>query len=809
MKALRMRITKAKLFSLLLSLFLLCPNTTAQLTGCASIDLGSDLSVDCADGCVPLSANVQQVGQTTQYEIISIPNNPPYPYDQGTVAFVGNDDIWSEAIDLPFDFCFFGNTYDEIVVGANGVLSFDLWLAGGDCAWAFDQQMPNAVGVPYQNSINGAYHDIDPSLGGEIRYAVLGDYPCRTFIVSFYNVPHYQCNSIYTTQQIVLYETTNIIDVYIEDKPSCNSWNSGNAVIGIQNPAGTIAYVPPNRNTGSWSASNEAWRFSPSGASVYEVTWYDEEGAEIATGDNVEICPTQSTTYTAEVVYDICDGTQVVETDEIFVEMLGEVTTSLTTVVSCDPVSWNNVNYNSTGVYTYTTENSMGCDSVATLDLVVHLATYSISTALECNEYFWNGQTYNESGTYQYISMDVNGCDSVATLELEITLPTSSLTDVEACNEYTWNGTTYTSSGLYDYSELNSVGCDSTATLDLIINTPSFSNSEVYTCEPYTWNGITYDVSGTYEFMTINESGCDSTATLDLSINAFTTSYNTVNACENYSWNGTNYTTSGFYEYNTVNAAGCDSIAFLNLVIDYNSSSFNNATSCEEYMWNEETYYSSGVYTYFTTNSNGCDSLAYLDLEIVNPTASYTYIDACDQFTWNGETYTETGVYSFETVNSVGCDSIVSLDLYVYPAAQTTAEVEVEACNEFTWNGLTYTESGDFIYTTENENGCDSTTTMHLTIYTDNVFLPNVFTPDNDGVNDAFAPVSENVELLKLMVYNRWGNQVFYTESMDEVWDGTYQGGDYLCADGVYTWYISYKCLAERYEKYGHVNLLR
>ena len=86
---------------------------------------------------------------------------------------------------------------------------------------------------------------------------------------------------------------------------------------------------------------------------------------------------------------------------------------------------------------------------------------------------------------------------------------------------------------------------------------------------------------------------------------------------------------------------------------------------------------------------------------------------------------------------------------------------------------------------------------------------PNNADTDNDGVNDAFAPVSENVELLKLMVYNRWGNQVFYTESMDEVWDGTYQGSNYLCADGVYTWYISYKCLAERHEKYGHVNLLR
>ena len=114
MKALRMIIAKSKLFYLLLSLLLLSTNTTAQLTGCASLDLGPDLSVDCNNGCVPLSADVQQVGQTTQYDIISIPNNPPYPYDQGIVAFVGDDDIWSEAIDLPFDFCFFENTYDEI-----------------------------------------------------------------------------------------------------------------------------------------------------------------------------------------------------------------------------------------------------------------------------------------------------------------------------------------------------------------------------------------------------------------------------------------------------------------------------------------------------------------------------------------------------------------------------------------------------------------------------------------------------------------------------------------------------------------------
>jgi len=64
-----------------------------------------------------------------------------------------------------------------------------------------------------------------------------------------------------TTQQIVLYESTNNIEVYIEDKPVCSTWNSGNAVIGIQNGTGLIGIAPLNRNTGAWSATHEAWRF--------------------------------------------------------------------------------------------------------------------------------------------------------------------------------------------------------------------------------------------------------------------------------------------------------------------------------------------------------------------------------------------------------------------------------------------------------------------------------------------------------------------------------------------------------------------
>ena len=163
----------------------------AQLTGCASIDIGEDLQVSCEEGCITLEANVVEVGLTTEYVVEPIEYLPPFPFDQGTVIIVGEDDVWSDAVTLPFDFCFFDETYNQVVVGANGVLSFDDFLAGDYCEWQFSQSIPNSTGEPYRNSINGAYHDIDPSLGGEIRYAILGEYPCRTFIVSFVQVPHY------------------------------------------------------------------------------------------------------------------------------------------------------------------------------------------------------------------------------------------------------------------------------------------------------------------------------------------------------------------------------------------------------------------------------------------------------------------------------------------------------------------------------------------------------------------------------------------------------------------------------------------
>ncbi len=198
------------------------------------------------------------------YVVESIGFNPPHSYILMN-ANVNMDDVYTGIIPLGFDFDFYGITYSNVVVGMNGVINFDTFYAGTVCPWQFDEDIPS-INMEIKNSIFGVYHDMDPSVSSdeEINYAQYGTAPNRRFVVNFYQVPHYGCNEIRSTVQIVLYETTNTIEVYVKDKPICPTWNDGNAVLGIQNIDGTEGIAAPNRNTSDspWEAYNEAWRFS-------------------------------------------------------------------------------------------------------------------------------------------------------------------------------------------------------------------------------------------------------------------------------------------------------------------------------------------------------------------------------------------------------------------------------------------------------------------------------------------------------------------------------------------------------------------
>jgi gliding motility-associated-like protein len=100
------------------------------------------------------------------------------------------------------------------------------------------------------------------------------------------------------------------------------------------------------------------------------------------------------------------------------------LTTTVDTVICASllPFTWNNINVNATGIYPFTTQTALGCDSITRLNVTVKLVTRSITRDSTCanQPYTWNGNTYTSSGTYSVTLPNAEGCDSIATLILNV-----------------------------------------------------------------------------------------------------------------------------------------------------------------------------------------------------------------------------------------------------------------------------------------------------------------------------------------------------------------------------------------------------
>src|SRR5690606_10376563 len=98
------------------------------------------------DSCMQFSASYEATGDTTTYEVESIPYIPPYQYTGGTpIDFSGETGLFyfSPVLDLTFDFCFFGQTYSGMTVSPMGALTFDTNRAGEMTPWFIDQPIPD------------------------------------------------------------------------------------------------------------------------------------------------------------------------------------------------------------------------------------------------------------------------------------------------------------------------------------------------------------------------------------------------------------------------------------------------------------------------------------------------------------------------------------------------------------------------------------------------------------------------------------------------------------------------------------------
>lgn len=313
----------------------------------------------CPQSCSTLVKQIPHIKGTEDYTVSTIPHTP-YPWVSGTgteLIELYADDMYSAVVPLPFSFCFYGSVYNNCVVGSNGLISFDISIANQVNSWSLTtvphgstpQPVPYAGGVPNdvtstyypRASIMGAYHDIYPLLnpGGQrrVEYTTVGTAPCRKFVISFYLVPLYGsavCNARYCSQQIVLHENTGLIDVHLGDKPVCNGWNMGLAILGIQNWNRNAAVTAPGKNATVWSETASSYRFTPSGngSRFVRSEMFTLGGTLVATADTLttvpglldirftNTCPPADTTrFEIRTTYSSCNNpaTQLLQIDTI------------------------------------------------------------------------------------------------------------------------------------------------------------------------------------------------------------------------------------------------------------------------------------------------------------------------------------------------------------------------------------------------------------------------------------------------------------------------------------------------------------
>ena len=279
--------------------FLLIVNTVHSC-----FDVIDDQNLNCLGDCVDLTANYIP-SNTTSYNVTSIAYNP-----QDAFTGLGNvpnfpsgfgGEYNDTPIDLPFTFNYFGNCFTQLKISDTGAITFNV----ENVFPPYTTTLPEAADTSFNNTILGlvaSNMDTFSNPPADVSYGVFGTAPNRRFVISWNQIPDFDCSTLSYTFQVVLYETTNVIEVFVQDKPNCATSFAPEATIGIQNADGSAAFTPPGRNGVDWNASNEAWRFEPSGdtsAFNYVINWYDVTGTLLSTGDTFNVCPATvgTTTY--------------------------------------------------------------------------------------------------------------------------------------------------------------------------------------------------------------------------------------------------------------------------------------------------------------------------------------------------------------------------------------------------------------------------------------------------------------------------------------------------------------------------------
>ena len=285
---------------------------------------------------------------------------------------------------------------------------------------------------------------------------------------------------------------------------------------------------------------------------------------------------------------------------------------------------------------------------------------------------------------------------------------------------------------------------------------------------------------------------------------------------------------------------------------------FLEASEGDSYVWTPEDLvtnpYSQNPYTspsqnttYYVSISNACgvgtDSVS---VELVAPTASATgggwmcrgetmELSSSDavSYTWspaalvadpNAQTTQvfpiETTTFTIYATDQYGCTGSSEITVYVWqpPYVDAGPDREVDWLDEVRlfgtvdadtlwWSPADNLSCSDcltpevyvtgpqwFVLESVSPEGCIGRDSTFIDVFYP-LYVPNAFTPNNDGVNDAFFVEGVEARGYRLEIYNRWGDLLFYSEDPSEPWIGNHQvqDSDHFVPDGIYPWRLRFE----------------
>jgi hypothetical protein len=301
----------------------------------------------CKNSTLNLFASIPSLKESTIYTVASIPYMDTLPCEtNGSViggAGINQDDQYSPLQNIGFNFCYYGNQHTQLTINDNGYLTFTLSKAGTNFSAFSAQSLPLASGsnIP-PNTILGAIMDVlvatnyTPPGGGTISVQSVGVAPFRAFIIKWSDCRYFAtgCRTNTTVRynvKIVLYETTNMIDIYIKSKPLCVSGSSTlyNATQGLVGPNITTQFiVTPGRNNSLWDGANSAVRYTPNGANYTTSIVWKKNGTTLGTSNTLPVTIVDdSATYIAtSTITATCPTSTLVVVDSVKVYGLNNLT---------------------------------------------------------------------------------------------------------------------------------------------------------------------------------------------------------------------------------------------------------------------------------------------------------------------------------------------------------------------------------------------------------------------------------------------------------------------------------------------------